>query len=238
MPRFPLRKRPGLGHRRLRPAVPFLIAAATGVFVAALVGLAGSQADNDPPAGQTLPAAVLAPENQDAAPAAGRSHRAWVNVVDAHAPAPRKLRIAAIGVSAKVIPLGLLPDHTMRTPRNVAQAGWYRPGPEPGERGAAVVVGHVDSKRGPGVFYKLRRLRRGNIIKIVRAGGSVVRFRVEGLERWPKTQFPTRRVFRRTRLSALRIVTCSGRFDADTGHYADNTIVYAARVPVRRTVRG
>ena len=59
-----------------------------------------------------------------------------------------------------------------------------------------------------------------------------MRFRVEGLERWPKAEFPTRRVFGRTRLSTLRLVTCSGEFDESSGHYVDNTIVYAVRVPV------
>jgi hypothetical protein len=121
----------------------------------------------------------------------------------------------------------------MQTPDNVAETGWYEPGREPGERGPAVVVGHVDDVGGPGVFYRLRELRRGDWIRIGRADGSVVRFRVEGLERWPKAAFPTRRVFGGTHTAALRLVTCSGNFDPSTGHYVDNTIVYAARPRVR-----
>jgi hypothetical protein len=236
MARFPSWKRAGLRHHRLLPVVPLLVAITTGVFVGAMVGLVDSQPD-EPPAGRPLPPSALAPEDASAAPTPQR-RRGWVNVVDAHAPPPRKIVIAAIGVSAKVIPLGLNRDHTMQTPENFANAGWYKPGPEPGERGTAVVVGHVDSKRGPAVFYRLRQLRRGNIIKIVRAGGSAVRFRVEGLERWPKARFPTRKVFRPARLSALRLVTCSGAFDTSSGHYVDNTIVYAVRVRVRRPARG
>jgi hypothetical protein len=236
MARFRSWKRAGLRHHRLRPVVPLLVAMTTGVFVASLVGLLHSQPD-DPPAARALPPSALAPENASDA-RAPRRRSEWVNVVDAHAPPPRRIVIGAIGVSATVIPLGLNRDHTMQTPKNFARAGWYTPGTEPGERGAAVVVGHVDSTRGPAVFYRLRQLRRGNIIRIVRAGGSVVHFRVEGLERWPKARFPARRVFRRTRLSALRLVTCSGAFDAATGHYVDNTIVYAVRVPVRRSGRG
>lgn len=232
MARFPPWKRAGHWHRRLLPVVPFLVAITTGLFVGTIVGRMDAQPD-DPPAGRPLPPFALAPEDAIAAPAGGRRSN-LVNVVDARAPRPRKIIIGAIGVSAKVIPLGLTRERTMQTPDDFTEAGWYRPGPEPGERGAAVVVGHVDSKHGPGVFYRLRRLRPGNIVKIVRAGGSIVKFRVEGLERWPKPEFPTRKVFRRTRLSALRLVTCSGAFDTSTGHYVDNTIVYAARVPVRR----
>ena len=157
-----------------------------------------------------------------------------MNVVDRQAPPPRAIRIPSIGVDARVIPLGLNSDGTMQTPRSVSVTGWYRPWREPGERGAAVITGHVDSVEGPGVFYRLRELRRGDVIRVSRADRSTVRFRVEGLERWPKAEFPSHRVFRPTRVSTLRLVTCSGNFDASTGHYVDNTIVYAARVRVRR----
>ena len=95
-------------------------------------------------------------------------------------------------------------------------------------------AGHIDSTSGPAVLYRLRELRCGNAIYIRRADGSVVRFSVEGLERWPKAAFPTRRVFGRTHVSAVRIVTCSGNFDPLIGHCVDNKIVYAARVPQRR----
>src|SRR4051794_14607572 len=118
----------------------------------------------------------------------------------------------------------------MQTPRAWADAGWYKPGPEPGERGPAVIVGHVDSTTGPAVFYELRALRRGDRIRVRRSDGSTVTFRVQRSERWPKSRFPTRRVYGPTRGSALRLVTCSGNFDTSTGHYVDNTIVYAHRV--------
>ena len=233
MERF-LRKREAPWHRRLWLAVPLLVGVSTALSVTALARmLRAAPTPPDPPASRPLTPAALAPE----ALSSRRKHRRHlVNLVDGQAPPPRRILIPAIGVSARVVSLGLNPDHTMQTPADFAQTGWYEPGPEPGERGAAVVIGHVDSTRGPAVFYRLRELRRGDIIRIVRAGGRSVRFRVEGLERWPKTEFPTRRVFRRTRLSALRLVTCSGAFDASTGHYVDNTIVYAVRLSVRRTV--
>ena len=228
--------RSALRHRRLLPAVPLLLAA---VVVAVVVGdrLLGTRAQ-DPPAERPLPLSAEhgGPSAATGAPAS-QARRRLVDVVDAQAPTPRRIEIPAIGVSAPVIALGLDADRTMETPKDYADAGWYEPGPEPGERGAAVIVGHVDSKSGPAVFYRLRELRRGDVIRVARVGGSTVRFRVEGLERWPKSAFPTRRVFRRTRLSTLRLVTCSGNFDPSTGHYEDNTIVYAVREPVRRRVR-
>jgi sortase (surface protein transpeptidase) len=218
-------------------AVPLLVA---GLLGAGLAGVVAALSPDDPTRGRPLPPQALAPERglvvQDAGPAPSAGPGPLVDVVDEQAPPPRRISIPAIRVSAHIIPLRLNPDHTMQTPRAYTLAGWYEPGVEPGERGPAVIVGHVDSRSGPAAFYRLRELHRGDVIAIVRADGSTVRFRVEGLERWPKTAFPTRRVFHRTPTSALRLVTCSGTFDPDTGHYADNTIVYAAREPVRRAV--
>ena len=217
-------------RRRLTPAaLVFLLVVGTVLVLAGIV-LSGEGGSDDPPPGRPLPERAFAAERQSAAPADRRP----VNVVEREAARPKRLRIPAIGVSARVVPLGLAPDRTMETPRNFARTGWFEPGREPGERGPAVIVGHVDSTRGPAVFYRLRELRRRDLIAVERADGSVVRFRVEGLERWPKTAFPTRRVFGATRVAALRLVTCSGDFDPSTGHYADNTIVYAARVRIRQ----
>jgi LPXTG-site transpeptidase (sortase) family protein len=143
---------------------------------------------------------------------------------------PRRIRIPAIGVSAPIVPLGLNKDHTIEVPQHFTDTGWYRPGPDPGEQGPAVIVGHVDSKTGPAAFYRLRELKRGDQVLIRRADRSTVRFRVSGLERWPKAKFPTRRVYARTRGPVLRLVTCSGAFDSSSGHYEDNTIVFASRL--------
>jgi sortase (surface protein transpeptidase) len=147
----------------------------------------------------------------------------------AEAARPTRVRIPAIGVDARVIALGLNRDGTVQVPRAFAATGWYRPGPEPGERGPAVIIGHLDSWTGPAVFARLSELRSGNLIRVARADGSHVVFTVDRVEHWPKSDFPTRRVYGRTRGAVLRLVTCSGAFDETSGHYLDNTIVYASR---------
>jgi hypothetical protein len=149
--------------------------------------------------------------------------------IERRAPRPTHIRIGAIGVSAHIGKLGLAADGTMQTPANFANTGWYAPGPEPGERGPAVIAGHVDSKTGPAVFYELSKLKRGDSIAITRADRSVIHFTVQGLERWPKSKFPTKRVFGKTDGATLRLITCSGDFNRATGHYLDDTIVYAVR---------
>jgi Sortase domain len=135
--------------------------------------------------------------------------------------------IPAIGVDAKVIPLGLAPDGSLEVPQDYGLAGWWTGGPFPGERGPAVIVGHVDSKAGPAVFYWLRALRPGDLIIVWRAGEARSRFVVDSMEWYAKTAFPTRRVYGSVPGAALRLITCGGDFDHNTGHYVDNLVVFA-----------
>jgi sortase (surface protein transpeptidase) len=159
------------------------------------------------------------------APAARRPRS--TRILPAQMPRPVRVIIPAIGVSAPVIPLGLNADGTMQVPETFSEAGWFRPGPEPGEVGSAIVVGHVDSHSGPGVFYRLPALRRGDHIKIVLANRQALRFVVTSSRQVLKRHFPVRLVYRRTHRRTLRLVTCGGVFDPSTGHYLSNTIVFA-----------
>ena len=140
---------------------------------------------------------------------------------------PVRIRIPAIGVAAKVIPLHLNRNQTLQVPKNFAQTGWFVGGPEPGEAGAAVVAGHVDSKSGPAVFYRLRALVRGDRISITLKDGTVVRYVITGTKAVSKKRFPWRLVYRKTSDPTLRLITCDGAFDSSTGHYVDNYIVFA-----------
>jgi sortase (surface protein transpeptidase) len=142
---------------------------------------------------------------------------------------PSGSEIPAIGVRAPVVPLELNRDRTLEIPARFGDTGWWTGGARPGERGPAVVAGHVDSHTGPAVFYRLSQLRAGDTVVVVRRGGSRVRFVVVRTERYAKARFPTTRVYGRTRAPALRLITCSGPFDRATGHYLDNTVVYARR---------
>ena len=144
---------------------------------------------------------------------------------------PKAVAIPKIGVSAPLIRLGLEPDRRMEVPEDYSVAGWYVGGPRPGEEGPAVIAGHVDSKRGPAVFYRLGELRRGDGVVVRYSGGFEVRFRVERTERHPKAAFPTSRVYGRTASAQLRLVTCGGEFNRASGHYRDNVIVFATTVP-------
>jgi sortase (surface protein transpeptidase) len=97
----------------------------------------------------------------------------------------------------------------------------------PGDSGPAVVVGHVDSKAGPAVFYRLRELRAGDVVRFVHPDHSIARFVVERSRSYSKSSFPTAAVYGPTSDRELRLVTCGGSFDWSTGHYRDNLVVFA-----------
>lgn len=147
--------------------------------------------------------------------------------------APLTLAIPSIDVRTPVQKLGLTDDGMLEVPApgpHYDEAGWYRHSPTPGALGPAVIVGHVDSAAdGPSVFYRLANLRPDDRVLVSRADGSVAVFAVDTVRRYPKRQFPTRRVYGDTDHAALRLITCGGPFD-DDGHYRDNVVVTASLV--------
>jgi sortase (surface protein transpeptidase) len=96
--------------------------------------------------------------------------------------------------------------------------------------GSAIIAGHIDSYRGPGVFFRLRQLRPGDRIYIQYADGTLVVFRVYAEHTYAKDQFPMQKVTGPTPDPELRLITCGGTFDAATGWHPSNVVVYAAQI--------
>jgi LPXTG-site transpeptidase (sortase) family protein len=143
---------------------------------------------------------------------------------------PVRVEIPKIGVDAKVIKLGLNPDRTLEVPKDFQETGWWSGGYRPGAKGPALITGHVDSRSGPAIFYRLRELEKGDMVRVKGANGRVVSFKITASERVDKDSFPTKKVYGKTKRSTLRLVTCDGAFDSSIGHYEDNLIFYATRV--------
>ena len=143
---------------------------------------------------------------------------------------PVRLRIPTLGVDAPVGQVGRAADGTVEVPTQWHEVGWYDQGARPGEDGPTVLLGHVDSKAGPAVFVRLPQARPGTVVEVVGDGGAVTRFRVDRVQSYPKTRFPTDAVYLPALRSELRLVTCGGEFDRTTGHYLDNLVVYASLV--------
>ena len=143
--------------------------------------------------------------------------------------APVEIRIPGVGVNAPVMKVGRAADGTVQVPPLAEHnlTGWYEYGPSPGQRGPAVILGHVDSTAGISVFYRLRNMHAGEKVYVILADRTVATFAVDGLQRVAKDAFPTASVYGKSRSPSLRLITCGGPFDQATGHYVDNIIVYA-----------
>jgi LPXTG-site transpeptidase (sortase) family protein len=140
---------------------------------------------------------------------------------------PESIDIPSIKVEAQLMKLGLKNGEIELPPYEKPKiAGWYTGSAVPGEKGASVIIGHVDTKTAPAVFYKLRQVRKGEIVKVERSDGKTVEYTVDSIEQVPKDRFPAKRVYGG---DGLKLVTCGGKFDYAKGEYLDNIIVYASR---------
>jgi sortase (surface protein transpeptidase) len=148
---------------------------------------------------------------------------------------PAQLIIPAIGVNASVVPEGTDSTGALEVPPlgAVNLTGWWDGGAAPGQDGPAVIVGHVDSvAAGPLVFWHLSELKPGDLVETEPGN---LQFAVTSLQEVSKNAFPTQQVYGPTPGPQLRLITCGGAFDAASGSYVDNVIVYATEVQAAST---
>jgi Sortase domain len=149
---------------------------------------------------------------------------------------PVRVTIPAIGVRARVIPLGENPDGSVAVPplSEPAVVSWFDQGPTPGQVGPAALFGHVDvAATGPAVFYRLNALAPGDAVQVTRADHQVAVFRIYRIARFAKDAFPTRTVYGPTTSPQLRLITCGGPYNPATGSYLDNIVAFARLSTVR-----
>lgn len=145
--------------------------------------------------------------------------------------APVRLRVDAIGVDAPVVAVGKEANGEMEIPSDVAEIGWYAPGPAPGQVGSAVLAGHVDSRsQGRGAFFSLRDLEPGDRLTVTDDRGRATEFEVHARRQYAKGDLPTDAIFATTGLPRLALITCGGDFDRSRSSYRDNVVVYALAV--------
>ena len=200
--------------------LPILAVTGLALIVCGAGGLALSRSGGaapGPPA-PLDPVRVAAPAGP-AAPPAGRPLAL-----------PVELTVPAIGVRTRLIRLGLTPSGTLQVPGSFTVAGWYDRSPRPGATGPAIIAGHIDSVSGPAVFYRLDRLRPGDLAYVRRADGTVAAFRVTATALYPKDRFPTAAVYGSAPGAELRLITCGGAFDRAIHSYLSNVVVYAVAV--------
>lgn len=142
---------------------------------------------------------------------------------------PVRISIPEIAVDAPFTPLAIGPSGQLNAPppEDDNLVGWFADGATPGERGTAIVAGHVDTKTGPAVFLRLDNLKKGSTVNITRKDGVVATFKVDSVETFSKAAFPSDRVYSDTPTPQLRLITCGGAYDKAKQDYVDNVVAFA-----------
>ena len=177
-------------------------------LVALLLALCCGLIGCDSPAG---PAQVA---HANGLPTPVQSVTAALTIATSAGPAnPQRLLVPAIGVNAAIEDVGIATNGDLGTPTRApwVDTGWYKNGPRPGERGSAVIDGHLDKPGGsPAVFWRLRDLRAGNEVDVVRSDGKTLRFRVTDVEYYQPQDAPIQQIFGNTSGKYLNLITCAG----------------------------
>ena len=158
------------------------------------------------------------------------THKAPVPTVSIPgAPPPVRLLIPSIEVNSSIESEGVLPNGEMGTPAANPwdDVGWLKSGPVPGQRGSAVIDGHLDRPGGsPAVFWRLRELHAGDAVMIVNAQGKTVHFRVTQVMFYTPQQAPLQQIFGNGGGTFLNLITCAGDWIPDQHQTTLRLVVY------------
>ncbi|MGW3999609.1 class F sortase [Amycolatopsis sp. NPDC004772] len=142
---------------------------------------------------------------------------------------PTSVKIPKIGAESSLLAVAVKPDGSISVPsvHTPMQAAWYKFSPVPGDVGPAIVLGHVDGDKKPGIFFKLKELVPGDEVDVDRSDGKKLKFVVDRVTQVPKETFPREAVYGNSSAPELRLITCGGAFDHAEHSYKDNIVVYA-----------
>lgn len=190
--------------------------------------LGGGPLPDAPPA---APPALASPQEASQAPAEDDATPTTVTE-PGRGFSPRGLAIPALDLATGVLTTGMTEDRNLEVPADPQRVGWYRGFAEPGDPGVSVLLGHVDSRDGPGVFFRLPELEPGDRIEVERHDGAQVSYEVTDVSWYAKDDFPTLDVYTSDREQVLRLITCGGDFDTSRRTYLENVVVSAVPVAV------
>ena len=146
--------------------------------------------------------------------------------------APVALQVDSVGVDAP-IELGAIVDGAMQDPSGPWVVSWYEPLGKIGEGGNVVMAGHVDYYTvGPAVFWDVRNLPAGDVIRLVGESGESYEYAVEWTQVYNVATDLTPEIIQNdivgdTGQESLTLITCGGEFDPATGEYNQRWVVRA-----------
>ena len=137
-------------------------------------------------------------------------------------------------VDAELIPAGLDDDGILAPPAGVA--GWYdeKGWPKPGFPGAAILAGHINTRKyGPDTFARLPEVRPGAVVTVRYSSGDEVEFVVTRSKAVAKSRTPKDDTIwdAGNPRPLLRLITCDPTTPVKGGHYVGNWVVWASPKP-------
>lgn len=139
---------------------------------------------------------------------------------------PSRVQIPSMDIDTNVIPVGLLENGEMEVPEETDVVGWYDRGVKVGAKGNAVLAGHVDSKKGPAIFFYLKNIEIGEKVIVTDEQGMKRTFEVKSKESYPSDEAPIEKIFGPSDKRNLNVITCTGTFNHDKHLYPDRLVVY------------
>lgn len=124
----------------------------------------------------------------------------------------------------------------MQDPSGPWVVSWYKETDKVGQRGNAVMSGHVDYWGvGPSVFYTVGQLQPGAEIDVTGKNGTVYTYAVEWVKTYTLQELTAETINSivspdATTYPALTLITCGGDFDQAKGEYLGRTIIRAKLV--------
>jgi len=142
---------------------------------------------------------------------------------------PRYIIIPKLDVDAEVRSVGLTSSGALGVPDNVYYTDWYNESALPGQQGAMLIDGHVSSWAAHGVFYGIKTLVAGDIIKIERGDGTIFTYSVVSSQVYPSGNVNMTSAM--TPVVAgqpgLNLITCTGDVIPGTSQFNERIVVYA-----------
>lgn len=143
---------------------------------------------------------------------------------------PIRVKIPKIGIDTEIEAVGNDAKGNMDIPKDDDNTSWYQPGFRPGQKGNAVLAGHLDKKdASPAVFWDIDKLEAGDEIIIVDENGEELTFAVTEKAQFPNEGFPINRVFGDSEAAMLNLITCHGEWNQGAG-YDQRYVVFSKLV--------
>jgi sortase A len=141
---------------------------------------------------------------------------------------PLGFSIPKLKIESAVEYVGMTPEGRMGDPEDPQEVAWWKLGARPGQKGSAVLAGHLDTPQGtPGIFWDLDTLEIGDEIIVNETNGNDLVFEVFDKQIYEDANFPINEVFGKSDGYYLNLITCEGTFDSESKNYDKRYVIFS-----------